>query len=110
MKNFRKSISSNKLALNLFVKLSVVALFAAAGLLAWQTSARMESKMSEESRQAGQLWNIGKHQQTAIFDTNSTTNSSLIPTLGNYPNTTVAVGKNTTITPDAAPTGATSAS
>ncbi|MBA3786380.1 MAG: hypothetical protein H0X15_12750, partial [Acidobacteria bacterium] len=57
MKNFRKSISSNKLrgnkhALNLFVKLSVVALFAVASLLAWQTSARMESKMSEESPQA----------------------------------------------------------
>ncbi len=30
------------------------------------------------------------------------------PTLGNYPNTMVVVGGNTTITPDAAPTGATS--
>ncbi len=30
------------------------------------------------------------------------------PTLGNYPNTTVSLGGNTTVTPDAAPTGATS--
>ena len=30
------------------------------------------------------------------------------PTLGNYPNTMVVVGANTTVTPDAAPTGATS--
>ncbi|MGH9948356.1 MAG: FG-GAP-like repeat-containing protein, partial [Pyrinomonadaceae bacterium] len=34
--------------------------------------------------------------------------SSLVPTLGNYPSTLVALSENTTVTPDAAPTGAAS--
>jgi hypothetical protein len=109
MKNFRKFISSNKQnKLKLFVQLSVVALFVIASLLVWQTSAQMKAENSEENPQVGQVSFIGANLQAAILGTSSENNSPLIPTLGNYPNTTVAVGANTIVTPDAAPTSTTS--
>ncbi|MEO8435803.1 MAG: FG-GAP-like repeat-containing protein [Pyrinomonadaceae bacterium] len=44
----------------------------------------------------------------SILFSSSQTAFAQAPTLGNYPPTMVAVGANTTVTPDAAPTGATS--
>ncbi len=92
MKNFRKFIpSNNRSNLRLFLQLSIIILFAAASLLIWQTAAQMQDKNNEEN------------PPTERFSING-----IQPTLGNYPNTTVVVGRNTTIMPDVAPTGTTS--
>ena len=64
------------------------------------SAAQMKDKRSEESRQAGQFSYIGKHLQAAIFGTTEASSQPLIPTLGNYPNTTVAVGANTIPNPE----------
>jgi hypothetical protein len=85
VKIFRKFIlSTNRNNLRLFVSLSIIALFAVTSLLLWQTAAQMQTA-----------------EQFSI-------NGVAVPTLGNYPNTTVTVGANTTIAPDAVPIGATS--
>jgi len=109
MKNFRKSITLNKgTNLRLFVQLSVVTLFAVASLLVWQTSAQMQGKSGAEKPLVEQFSINGANQQPAILGAINATDGALIPTLGTYPNTTVAVGANTTVTPSVAPTGATS--
>ena len=109
MKNFRKFISSNKRNnRKLFLQLTVIAFFAITSLLVWQTSAQMKAETSEENTQVRRFSFIGANLQTAIPGTNSANNSPLIPTLGTYPNTTVAVGANTTVTPNVAPTSTTS--
>ena len=109
MKNFRKSISSTKRNnLKLFVQLSVVMLFAVVSLLVWRTAAQMQDKNNAESLQVERFSINGTNLQPAILSVNNATDGAVIPTLGNYPNTTVAVGSDTTVIPDAAPTGATS--
>ena len=82
MKNF--ILSTNRNNLRLFISLTIVALFAVTSLLLWQTTAQTQTA-----------------KQFSI-------NGVLLPTLGNYPNMTVTVGANTTITPDAVPTNTTS--
>ncbi len=109
MKNFRKIITSNKRTnLRLFVQLSVVTLFVVVSLLVWQTSAQMQDKSGAEKPLVEQFSINGANQQIAILAAFDTSNPAVTPMLGNYPNTTVAVGANATVTPDAAPIGATS--
>ena len=84
MKNFKNSISTNNR--RLFIQLTVVAFFAVASLLVWQTAAQMQDNNNKDSQSP----------------------NGIVLTLGNYPNTMVTLGANTTITPDATPQGATS--
>ena len=84
MKNLRNFITStNRNNLRLFISVSIIALIAITGLLVWQTTAQMQT--AEQ-----------------ISD-----NGLPMPTLGNYPNTTINIGANTTITPNVAPTNTT---
>ena len=97
MESFIKSILSNKrINLRWFVQLSIVAIVGIASLLLWQTPGRMQDKSNDEI------------PQPTILAALDASNLAAPLALGNYPNTTVAVGANATVTPSAAPAGTTS--
>jgi len=95
---------------NYFVRFLIIA-FALAGLAGsatFLTYSHSENAKRNLSRKASASKEVGSERSDAANLSNNVFLPPPTPTLGNYPDTTVLLGANTTVTPDAAPTDTTS--